>query len=163
MLNTAQQERFSRHLLLDPLGGEGQERLLSAAVRVSLPAEAAQAARWAVRSLATSGVGTLVMQGSWAAEAAEELKRLAPDVQTLVSLARADVHVAVSIELSTEAQTSALLPMTSASPFVLLLDAQRACDPVSAASVGAQAAIEAIKLIAGVGRPAALPLAGGLR
>lgn len=43
----------------------------------------------------------------------------------------------------------------------MFLDGALASDPASAAAVGAQAAIEAVKLLAGVGRPAALPLTGG--
>ena len=53
-LTEAQQERYARHLLLDELGGEGQERLRSSCVRVR---GTGRAARWAARYLAASGVG----------------------------------------------------------------------------------------------------------
>jgi hypothetical protein len=63
MLSAEQQERYSRHLLLD---GFDQEKLLAASVRVR--GESA-AARWAARYLAASGVGHLVVdEPSWEAE-----------------------------------------------------------------------------------------------
>jgi hypothetical protein len=55
-LTAAQQERYARHLILDGFGGEGQERLLGAAVRVR---GEGVAALWAARYLAASGVGRL--------------------------------------------------------------------------------------------------------
>jgi len=73
-LTDAQQERYSRHLLLDELGGEGQERLLSACVRVR---GSSRASRWAARYLAASGVGTLILDD---ASAAAECRALSPDV-----------------------------------------------------------------------------------
>src|SRR2546430_1771290 len=72
-LTDAQQDRYSRHLLLDELGGEGQERLLSACVRVR---GSSRAARWAARYLAASGVGTLILDD---ASAAAECRALSPD------------------------------------------------------------------------------------
>jgi hypothetical protein len=76
-LTDAQQERYARHLLLDELGGEGQERLLSACVRVR---GIGRAARWAARYLAASGVGTLILDD---ASAAAECRALSPDVRVL--------------------------------------------------------------------------------
>jgi hypothetical protein len=55
-LTAGQQEYFARHLILDGFGGEGQERLLAAAVRVR---GEGVAALWAARYLAASGVGRL--------------------------------------------------------------------------------------------------------
>ena len=59
-LSVGQQERYARHLLLEGWGGEGQERLLASAVRV---VGTGPAALWAARYLASSGVGTLVVEG----------------------------------------------------------------------------------------------------
>ena len=74
-LTDAQQERYARHLLLDELGGEGQERLLGAWVRVR---GTGPIARWAARYLAASGVGTLVLDDR---AAAAECRALSPDVR----------------------------------------------------------------------------------
>ena len=74
-LNDAQQERYARHLLLDELGGEGQERLLAASVRVR---GNGRALRWAARYLAASGVGTLLLEDE---AAAVECRALSPDVR----------------------------------------------------------------------------------
>jgi hypothetical protein len=76
-LSDAQQERYARHLLLDGLGGEGQERLLRASVRVR---GTGQTVRWAARYLAASGIGTLVLDD---AAAATECRSLSPDVRVL--------------------------------------------------------------------------------
>jgi hypothetical protein len=65
LLSPAQQERYARHLLLDGFGGEGQERLLVASVRVL---GAGLAARWAARYLAASGVGRLDVDPAFAEE-----------------------------------------------------------------------------------------------
>src|SRR5712671_1468832 len=59
MLTPGQQERYARHLLLDEFGGEGQERLLAAAVHVG---GTGPAALWAARYLAASGVGRLEIE-----------------------------------------------------------------------------------------------------
>ena len=65
-LTGAQQARYARHLLLDGWEGGGQERLLSASVRVR---GRGAAARWAARYLAASGVGRLGFdEPSWAPE-----------------------------------------------------------------------------------------------
>jgi hypothetical protein len=161
-LNAVQQERFSRHLLLDPLGGDGQERLLNSVAVVSLPFEAAQAARWAVRSLGASGVGTLVLHGPWASDAAEELRGLAPAVQVLVGAATPKDQCVVFIGLFLNGQDLDVGVPGAPGEHRLWLEAGLATDPASAAAVGAQAAVEAVKLLAGVGTPAALPLAGGM-
>jgi hypothetical protein len=76
-LTDAQQERYARHLLLDELGGEGQERLLSACVRLR---GSGRAVRWAARYLAASGVGTLVLDDP---AAAAECRSLSADVRVL--------------------------------------------------------------------------------
>lgn len=161
MLTAVQQERYSRHLLLDPLSGAGQERLLLGTAVVSLPAEAAQAARWAVRALATCGVGTLVLHGPWADEAAAEVSRLNNTVRTLVDGPFQGSHALVCIELFDPVQGVAAGAQDGGGQHRILLDPVFAGDPSSAAAVGAQAAIEAVKLLAGVGRQAALPLTGG--
>jgi hypothetical protein len=75
-LSGAQQERYARHLLLDDLGGEGQERLLAACVRIR---GAGRAARWAARYLAASGIGTLILDDPGAAR---ECSELSPDART---------------------------------------------------------------------------------
>jgi hypothetical protein len=99
-LTEAQQERYARHLLLDHLGGEGQERLLSSCVRVR---GTGQAVRWAARYLAASGVGTLVLEDE---AAAAECRELSPDVRVLnpldpnVDLYRGlDVHLDLDLDL----------------------------------------------------------------
>jgi hypothetical protein len=79
-LSEAQQERYARHLLLDGLGGEGQERLLSSCVRLR---GSGRAARWCARYLAAAGVGTLVLDD---AAAAEECRELSPDARILTDL-----------------------------------------------------------------------------
>jgi hypothetical protein len=76
-LTEAQQERYARHLLLDHLGGEGQERLLSSCVRIR---GTGAAVRWAARYLAASGVGTLILEDE---AAAAECRELSPDVRIL--------------------------------------------------------------------------------
>ncbi len=83
-LSDAQQERYARHLLLDPLGGVGQERLLASAAFLDLPASAAPAARWCARYLAASGVGALYLRGPWAEAAAAECRDLGPDTTVVV-------------------------------------------------------------------------------
>ena len=65
MLSPEQQERYARHLLLEEFGGEGQERLLQASVRVE---GTGAAARWAARYLAASGVGRLDVDPAFAQE-----------------------------------------------------------------------------------------------
>ena len=74
-LTEAQQERYVRHLLLDELGGEGQERLLSSCVHVH---GTGRAARWAARYLAASGIGALVLDDP---AAAVECRQLSPEAR----------------------------------------------------------------------------------
>lgn len=65
-LDAGQQEHYARHLLLDGFGGEGQERLLAAAVQVR---GGGAAALWCARYLAASGVGRLAVDvAAWASE-----------------------------------------------------------------------------------------------
>ena len=72
LLDAAQQDRYARHLILDGFGGEGQERLLAAAVQVR---GQGPAALWCARYLASSGVGRLCVEvRGWA----EELRALGP-------------------------------------------------------------------------------------
>src|SRR5712692_9438888 len=92
-LTQAQQERYARHLLLDELGGEGQERLLCSCVRVR---GTGQAARWAARYLAASGVGILVLED---VAAAAECRELSPDVRILDPL---DVDPDLDLDLDRE-------------------------------------------------------------
>src|SRR5437660_8293187 len=77
-LYEAQQERYARHLLLGGLGGEGQERLLGACVRIR---GAGRAARWAARYLAASGIGTLILDDP---SIAAECRDLSPDLRVLL-------------------------------------------------------------------------------
>ena len=68
-LTAPQQERYSRHLLLDRFD---QEKLLQASVAVR---GTGQAAHWAARYLASSGVGRLqIDEASWR----DELTALGP-------------------------------------------------------------------------------------
>src|SRR5262245_53557525 len=76
-LTEEQQERYARHLLLDQLGGQGQERLLSSCVRVR---GTGPAARWAARYLAASGIGAIILDDE---RAAAECRELSPDVRIL--------------------------------------------------------------------------------
>jgi hypothetical protein len=69
MLSAEQQERYSRHLLLD---GFDQEKLLAACVHVH---GTSAAALWAARYLAASGVGGLIVdEPAWE----PELRALGP-------------------------------------------------------------------------------------
>ncbi len=97
-LTQAQQERYARHLLLDELGGEGQERLLCSCVRVR---GTGQAARWAARYLAASGVGILVLED---VAAAAECRELSPDVRILDPL---DVDPDLDLDLDRDAPSPA--------------------------------------------------------
>jgi len=94
-LTEAQQERYARHLLLDQLGGEGQERLLSSCVRIR---GTGPAARWAARYLAASGVGTLILDDE---ATAEECRELSPDVRIPASHDR-DRHPDLDLDLDHE-------------------------------------------------------------
>jgi hypothetical protein len=75
-LSAEQQERYSRHLLLE---GFDQEKVLGASVAVR---GKSQAAHWAARYLASSGVGRLqVDEPAWR----EELLALGPWLQFVSS------------------------------------------------------------------------------
>ena len=82
-LDASQQEHYARHLLLDGFGGEGQERLLAAAVQVR--GEGA-AALWCARYLAASGVGRLAVDvAAWT----DELRGLGPWLAVVGRIAQA--------------------------------------------------------------------------
>jgi len=69
MLTAEQQERYSRHLLLD---GFDQDKLRAASFHIQ---GKGNAARWAARYLAASGCGRVVVDDpAWH----DELRRLAP-------------------------------------------------------------------------------------
>jgi hypothetical protein len=109
-LTAAQQERYARHLLLDGFGGEGQERLLAAAVEVR---GTGTAALWAARYLAASGVGALSVEcAGWH----DELIALGP---WLALRAAGGISIAP----------------------------QEGSGPAESAMNGAQAAVEAVRLI----------------
>jgi hypothetical protein len=148
VLSAAQQERFARHLLLDELGGEGQEKLAASAAAIDLPEALAQAARWAVRYLAASGVGTLVLRGPWAGDCARECADRWPDTSVLLS--GAIPAGAVTIEAA-----GAEAAADSGGRIAIAADPR---DAAEAAALGALAALEALKRIASAGRPAAQPL-----
>jgi hypothetical protein len=97
-LTDAQQERYARHLLLDELGGDGQERLLESSVRVR---GSGRVARWAARYLAASGVGTLVLDDP---DTAAECRALSPDVALPDPNDCRDADV--ELDLAAEAATS---------------------------------------------------------
>ncbi len=121
LLDAAQQERYARHLILDGFGGEGQERLLAAAVQVRGQGSAAS---WCARYLASSGVGRLRVDvaswadelralGPWLTVAAQEIPGIhflevepvegAGPVESAMSGARAAVEVVVKIARGTAA------------------------------------------------------------
>jgi hypothetical protein len=144
MLSTAQQERYARHLLLQELGGEGQERLAAGTAIVQLPGAAAATALWATRYLAASGLGTLLLEGPWAKEAAAECARFWPDARVQLGAHPAPPGAVRIVEGSGGA-----LEVTVAI---------RDLGPAEAAALGARAALEVVKRIAGAGHAAPLPL-----
>jgi molybdopterin/thiamine biosynthesis adenylyltransferase len=75
-LTDGQQERYARHILLDGIGGDGQEKLLSSRVRVRGTGSAAQAC---ASYLAASGIGALLVDSALA----RELCSLSPDLRLL--------------------------------------------------------------------------------
>lgn len=149
MLSAAQQERYARHLLLDGVGGSGQEKLICGAAVVDLPAERAGAARWAARYLAASGVGTLVLRGPWAADCARECAALWPEVRVLAGGAAREPASAVHIGLPAASEEG---------PRVDLGDLPAGASCADDAAAGALAALEALKALAGAGAPAPQPL-----
>ena len=95
-LSAAQQERYSRHLLLD---GFDQEKLSQASVAVS---GTGPAAHWAARYLASSGVGRLrIDQAAWR----DELERLNPWLRLVE---RAEIVCAPTMESATGGTLAAL-------------------------------------------------------
>ena len=87
-LTDAQQERYARHLLLDGIGGDGQERLLSSRVRVRGTGGAARAC---ALYLAAAGVGALALEED---VLGAELCALSPDLRLLDVGADVDLEVA---------------------------------------------------------------------
>jgi hypothetical protein len=87
-LTDAQQERYARHLLLDGIGGDGQERLLSSRVRVR---GTGSAARSCALYLAASGVGALGLDED---VLGAELCALSPDLRLLDVAADVDLELA---------------------------------------------------------------------
>jgi sulfur-carrier protein adenylyltransferase/sulfurtransferase len=103
-LTEAQQDRYSRHLLLEGLGGEGQERLVSSCVRVR---GTGRCARWAARYLAASGIGILVLDDP---AAAAECRELSPDTRVAdasASTPRPDVELDLSRDSTPGGQSAA--------------------------------------------------------
>jgi len=86
-LSDAQQERYARHLLLDGIEGEGQERLLASSVRVR---GTGRAARACALYLAAAGVGALAVDG----EADCELSASSPDLRLLGDADPVDLEIA---------------------------------------------------------------------
>jgi hypothetical protein len=148
MLSAAQQERYARHLLLEEVGGQGQERLAAGTAIVQLSGEAASTALWATRYLAASGLGTLLLDGPWAEEAAAECARFWPDARVQLGAQPAPSGAVRIVEGSSGAQR--LFPEVTV--------AARNLVPAEAAALGSRAALEVLKRIAGSGRPAPLPL-----
>jgi hypothetical protein len=89
-LTDAQQERYARHLLLDGIGGDGQEKLLSSRVRVRGTGGAARAC---ASYLAASGVGALRIDD---VALARELCALSPDLRLLEADAGVDLDLSPS-------------------------------------------------------------------
>jgi len=87
-LTDAQQERYARHLLLDGIGGQGQERLLASNVRVRGTGGAARAC---ALYLAASGVGGLAIDGG---DPDGELSAISPDLRLLGEADDVDLDIA---------------------------------------------------------------------
>jgi hypothetical protein len=85
-LTDGQQERYARHLLLEGIGGDGQERLLSSRVQVRGTGFAARAC---ASYLAASGVGALLVDPVLAGG----LCVLSPDLRLLDRDARVDLDL----------------------------------------------------------------------
>jgi molybdopterin/thiamine biosynthesis adenylyltransferase len=86
-LSDAQQERYARHLLLEGIEGEGQERLLASSVRVR---GTGRAARACALYLAASGVGALALEGA----PDGELWAVSPDLRFLGHGDEVDLDIA---------------------------------------------------------------------
>lgn len=76
-LTETQIERYERQILLEEVGGKGQERLLAATVRVKGNGVGADEA---VTYLAAAGVGHLLLDADFPAERRSFVARLNPDV-----------------------------------------------------------------------------------
>jgi hypothetical protein len=87
-LTDAQQERYARHLLLEGIEGEGQERLLTSRVRVR---GSTRAARACAVYLAASGIGALALDGG---DPQGELTALSPDLRLLGGMEDVDLDIA---------------------------------------------------------------------
>ena len=155
MLSAEEQERFSRHLLLDGLGGKGQERICAGAVSISLPEAFAPVASACARALAASGVRALELCGPWSDQVSRECAELAPrldfrlssfiSLEDLVSMSGDGARVRIAVA---SRDPAAELLLSEAPPE----------SPADGAALGALAALEALKLLAGAGTPAAQPL-----
>jgi hypothetical protein len=149
VLSDAEQERFSRHLLLDQLGGEGQERLLAGGAWIDLPEAAAEVALWCARYLAASGVGRLFLTGPWAAEALPECRRLQPQVAVCAAAPGSAAEAAVRVALAGAPGPDWPCTLPVAGPVA---------GPAAAAALGALAALEVVKRLASAGTAAPVPL-----
>jgi|SRR5438105_5430087 len=141
-LSEAQQERYARHLLLGGLGGEGQERLLGACVRIR---GAGRAARWAARYLAASGIGTLILDDP---SIAAECRDLSPDLHASTDLDRApDLDIDLEDDSVITAKNTKiakdLISEKNFAPFAVKTQAASILD--SEALIGAMAAMRAIR------------------
>jgi hypothetical protein len=147
VLSADDQELYSRHLLLDQLGGAGQEKLLAASVELDLPAPFAVAGGSCARALAAAGVGTLVLRGALARDAGllAECRRLSPRCRIVF-----DAH-----EVNAQARIVSVDNLDSSSGAIAIEAARSVAE---AAGVGALAAVEAIKRLVGL-PPAPMPLA----
>ncbi len=157
MLSPDDQERFSRHLLLDRLGGLGQERICAGTVLIELSHSSSGAARSCARALSAAGVGTLILRGPWAPAVASECRELSAslacallDDATTALPARPDVKVYSVHDPSSFEGASERTPARP--PFEICLPADPR-SPAEAAALGALAALEALKRLAQVGTP----------
>ncbi len=155
MLTAEEQERFSRHLLLDGLGGKGQERICAGAVSIALPASFAPVAASCARALAAAGVRSLELYGPWSSEVSAECAALAPRLDfrlaTLVSLE--------DLQSMTQVQAAVRISIPSSNPSAeLLLSEAPPESAADASALGALAALEAMKRLAQLGTPAPQPL-----
>jgi|SRR5437588_9098666 len=148
-LSEAQQERYARHLLLGGLGGEGQERLLGACVRIR---GAGRAARWAARYLAASGIGTLILDDP---SIAAECRDLSPDLHASTDLDRApDLDIDLERDSGITAKNTKIAKdliaeknFASFAPFAVKTQDAPILD--SDALIGAMAALRAIRKLSG--------------
>jgi len=155
VLSAADQERFSRHLLLDQLGGRGQERVCAGAVEIDLPAEARPVARACARALASAGIGQLFLLGPWSAALEPELRELSSALEIVSNAHQPRAPSASLIKVYFVHEASA-----APRPFELQLGPAPGASrsPAESSALGSLAALEALKLLAGSGRPAPQPL-----